>query len=294
MAYLLSNLLQDTYMGLGQLNVSTATGGSTSTVVDSKQAGLHGDNTWKNGAAFVVRDAGGAAAAPEGEFGLVTAYTDSSGTFAATFTVAPATGDTYAFVNDFYPLYTVIELCNMGLAELGDIALTDTSLTTATSAREYTLAVAMKRGRPLQIALQGQTGDADDNARQILYDWDVYPAAAGTGATIVFQNELVSGRTLYVTYEGIHPKLSAYSSIVSETIHPRLASASCVEMCLRWQNSRLQGGDDFLLQRWNDAKMQLEMAKSAHPIWKPRRKPKLMIVGDTNTRLSRYSGDVLP
>jgi len=296
-AYTLSNLLQDVYMDLGQFNVSTATGGTTATLVDSKQVGLHKDNAWLNGACFIIRDVAGASAAPEGEFALVTGYTSSSGTFtsaASSYTVAPADGDTYGFVNNFYPLHTVRELCNLGIQALGDVALVDTSLTTAASQREYALPAACKRNRPLEVAIQGETGDSDDNAYVPIYDYDYIPAAAGSTGTIQFKRQPASGRTIRIVYEGIHPKLTAYSSVVHETIHPELAKVSATEMCLRWQNSRLQGGDDFLLQRWNDAKQTLLMEKTMHPVWKPRRKSRLFILGDTDTRYSRFSGDVLP
>jgi len=52
-----------------------------------------------------------------------------------------------------------------------------------------------------------------------------------------------------------------------------------VEKALQWQNSRMMGGDDFLMQRWNDAKMQLEMAKMQYPIWKPKSKSKILTLG---------------
>jgi hypothetical protein len=104
----------------------------------------------------------------------------------------------------------------------------------------------------------------------------------------------MASRTIQIVYEGIHPKLTAYNSPVSEIIHPHLAQMAATEMCLRWQNSRLQGGDDFLLQRWNDSKVTLQRATLDHPIWKPRRKPRLFILGETSRKFSKYSGDVLP
>src|SRR3972149_6509131 len=81
MAFVLSNLLQQSFIRLGQANISTATGGATTSVVDSKQVGLHGDNAWKDGACIIIRDVAGLSAAPETEIALVTAYPDSTGTF---------------------------------------------------------------------------------------------------------------------------------------------------------------------------------------------------------------------
>jgi hypothetical protein len=59
-------MLRDAYAELGQLQVATATGGNTTTVVDTKLAGMGQDDDWKGGAVIVLQDAGGAGAAPEG------------------------------------------------------------------------------------------------------------------------------------------------------------------------------------------------------------------------------------
>lgn len=277
MAYLLTNVLQDAYFALGQLNISTATSGSTIAIADTKQATLHGDDAWKNGAVIVVRDQTGVA--PEGEISLCTAYTDSTGSFATVWTAAPASGDTFAFINDFYPIYTMMECANMALQELGDIILVDVSLTTAANQTEYALPVACKGSRPLSVSIQGQTGDADDNRYATVYGWEYIPAAPGSTGLVIFDAQPISGRTIKIVYSGRQPKLSAYNSVISETVHPALAAAAVTEMALRWQNSRLQGGDDFLLQRWNDAKQALAAAKLAFPTWKPKRKPKLLVLG---------------
>lgn len=277
MAFLLSNILQKAYEKLGQANYSLATGGSTATVVDSKQAGLHGDDSWKGGGCFITRAAG---AAPENEYALVTGYTDSSGTFtsaASSYIVTPASGHTFMFVNDFYPLYTMIELANSALQSLGPIPLIDTSITSAASQTEYTLPVACKRQKPLRVDYQGKTGDANDNQWIAIDNWRYEPATAGTTAVLVLP-QLVTGRTVRIWYMGVHPTLTTYSSVVVETIEPELATALLVEKALEWQNSRLQGGDDFLVQRWNDQKQQVLAARAQFPISKPKRRPRLMIV----------------
>src|SRR3989337_394548 len=282
MAFVLSNLLQQAFTRLGQANISTATGGSTSTVVDSKQGGLHGDNAWKDGACLIVRDAAGASAAPETEIALVTSYTDSSGTFtsaASAYTAAPASGDTFMFVNDFYPLFTMMELANSVLQALGPIPLIDSSITTAAAQTEYTLPVTAKRMAPLRVEYNTKVGDANDNQYVPIDNYRIVPATAGTVGVIVLP-QLPTSRTVRIWYMGVHPTLTAYSSAVAEVIDPELATALLVEKALEWQNSRLQGGDDFLLQRWNDQKQQVVEARANFPIWKPKRRPRLLVVDD--------------
>ena len=107
MAFTLSNLLVGAFQGLGQMTIGNkATGGSTTTVVDSTQANTARDNAWKNGAMFITRDAGGASAAPEGQFQRISAFTNSSGTFTVetAFSTAVAAGDIYGYTSPYYPL----------------------------------------------------------------------------------------------------------------------------------------------------------------------------------------------
>lgn len=283
MGYTLSNLLQAVYAELGQLQVSTATAGGDDYVTDSKMVNTGGkDDVWKNGVVFIIEDSGGAGAAPEGEFKLVTAYDDSNGKFTveANFSAQPANEDWYGVASEYYPLYTMIELVNAGLRGLGDIALVDTAaLDTATGQTEYTAAVTWKRKPPVRIDYQGHTGDADDNQWVRLYDWEFVPSSAGQTGLIIFRQELPAGRDLRIWYHDAHPRLNAYDNKVAEVIAPELAVAACVERALRWQNSRLGGGDPFLLQRWNDAKVELGRAILQFPIWRPKRVARAKLAG---------------
>jgi len=71
-----------------------ATGGSVSTIIDTNSR-FTADNALLNGTAFVTLDAGGAAAAPEGEYRAITGYAASTETFTVgtNFSVAVAAGD---------------------------------------------------------------------------------------------------------------------------------------------------------------------------------------------------------
>lgn len=77
----------------------TATGGSTSTVVDTGmlQSSAYPDDKYKGMWARIEYDAGGNAAAPEGEIRPVTSSTASSGTATVNpvYSAAPAAGDRY-------------------------------------------------------------------------------------------------------------------------------------------------------------------------------------------------------
>ena len=285
MAFYLSNLLQKAYARLGQANYSVATGGDTATIVDSKQAGLHGDNEWALGSAIVIRDSAGASAAPENEYAYLTGYTDSTGTFTAAtsaFSSSCGAGDTFMFINDFYPLYTMIELANEAVQSFGTIPLIDTSITTAAAQTEYTYPVAAKRRPPLRVEYQGKTNDANDNRWIPIDNWRYDPATAGSTGILVIP-QLGTGRTVRIWYEGVHPTLKAYNSPILESLEPELVTARLVELALEWQNTRLQGGDDFLLQRGMKAQSDRMEAEAKFKSNKPRRRSKLLVVGKTET-----------
>ena len=278
MVFTLSKLLADIYGELGQLTVTTATGGTTTTAADSKQHGIHQDDDWIDGSLLVIEANG---TPPEGEFQRINGYENETGTFTVdtAFGAAIEAGDTIGFVSSQYPLRTLIELANAGLRALGDIALADTStLSTHSGETEYPAAVEWKRRRPLMIDYQGKTGAMNENQWVRVYDWEFVPAAQGSPGKIVFDRALPAGRRLRVWYVDQHTRVSAYDNAISETITPELAVAAGVERALRWQNSRLGGGDPFLLRRWRDAKFDLARARKRFPIWTPRRVGRLMRV----------------
>ena len=281
MSYKLWNLIRDAYQELGQLQVAKATGGSTSTVVDTKLVNTGKDDDWKDGSVIVLEDADGASAAPEGEFARVSAYVDSTGTLTIdTLSEAVSPGDVYGLVSAYFPLQQMVELANLALKSLGDLVMVDTStLDTAINQTEYAASVAWKRRRPIRVDIQTQTGDADDNRWHTLYDWEFVPSAAGTTGLIVFKQQPTASRDLRIWYEDTHPRVSVYDDVIQETIHPSLAIAALVEKALVWQSTRLEGGNDFLLQRLNDARNELKRAKLMFPIWKPQRIAGLRFAG---------------
>ena len=83
--------------GLGDYGI--ATGGSTSTIVDTGRlkSTQYADKDWEGGWARISKDAGGAQAAPEGEISPITTYAPSTGTITVNpnFTQAPVSTDEY-------------------------------------------------------------------------------------------------------------------------------------------------------------------------------------------------------
>ncbi len=281
-ALLLTHILQAVYQSLGELNMSKATGGTTTTVVDSILINQSRDNVWKEGTLFIVRDAAGASALPEGQFQRVSAYANSTGTFTVdtAFTTAPAAGDLYGVASAYYPLQQVVRAVNEALTDMGDVDLVDTATLDVDSTKtEYTAAVAWKRARPYRIDVQTFTGTADSQWQKY-EDWEWVPAAAGSTGVIIFPDYLYpTGYGIRVWYRDKHPAVNDYSDAIHETFDPETIKIAAKVKALEWQNGRSQGSDEAVLQSLNAAGQALANRKVTNPQWRTKRGPKLMIVG---------------
>lgn len=283
----LTHVLQEAYKKLGQYNVTTATGGSTTTAADTKLVGRYNDDTWggtvgkPDGTVIVVYDAGGAGGVPEGQFSRVSDYVDSTGVFTLRTTItAIAAGDRFAYMGSDYPLDDMIEYTNSALQALGDIALVDTTtLDTATSQTEYTYAVVWKRSPPYRVDYQGRTGDANDNRWVEIQQWEYIPATAGSTGLLVFPFQYVTGRDIRVWYRDKHPYVQAYNDPIHEGINPELITWAVVVEALEAKNASNRGQDSDILARLNKAEFKLAAAKADYPIWKLPAKSKLLTLG---------------
>jgi len=272
-----SDLLQRTLRALGQIQVSTATGGTTTTVVDTKQIDRQEeDDVWKEGTLFIVRDTAGTA--PQGEFQRISAYDDTTGTFTVdtVFSASPAIGDRYGFIDDIYPLHDMIEICNDALADLGDVPETDTTtIDTVANQTEYDYVVAWKRKPPLSIDFQGKTGDTNDNLWEGVPHYRLIPGTAGSASTLELVPQLTSGRDIRVVYMGTHTRLNDFDDVVSEFIFPGLAVAVCTLAAIDFQINTAGAGEE-LEQRYNKAADKLDRFMRSHRIWRPTRNQRIL------------------
>jgi hypothetical protein len=259
----------DVYEELGQLKVSTATGGSTTTVVDSKLSGEGKNDDWNGGFIVVIHDVAGTGSAPQGEFQRISDYTASTGTFTFTaMTAAPANGDTYGYTGALYPPYQVIQSINRALRSLGYIDLVDTTtLDTEDNKTEYSASLSWKHGMgPKRIDVQTYTDDADgnDNRWETIYDWEFIPATAGSTGLIIFDRQLTKDYDLRIWYEDLHPDVRDYSDVIHESIPPVLAKYASLVSIMRWQVARTAGTEPYMMEQLNDYKTEMERMMRMH------------------------------
>jgi hypothetical protein len=270
MAFTFSNLAQNLYFNLGQVDARglfTATGGSATTIVNSSWGSLPDppeEDFAKSYLALVTRDAGGLGAAPELEYSLVSAYVDSSNTLTVGTITAVASGDSIMLAaQDKFPIEAVLFAANRALQKLGDIVLTDESITTSGTDQYYAIPVALKRQPPLAVYYKR---DSDAYKDIPVPNWKFFPATAGTAGSIHIPDPL-DDETLVLYYKGVHPQLTAYSSVIIETIHPDIAILATQIALFEWWNSLGNGSDLDIWKESTKWPQQLSLAKAENPIW---------------------------
>jgi hypothetical protein len=228
--------------------VTLATGGSISTAIDTKLADEFGegneDNFLLGGSLLVIKDAAGAAAAPEGEFSRITGYTASTTTIAINpdLSAGVASGDRILFAPPDFPIYDVIEVVNDALVALGEIPYPDTSLTTAADTIQYTLPVALKGDQLLDAEVSTEVGGTEFVR---IPTWSIAHTAPGTTTTITIP-QYSESLTLRFTYLTPHPRVQAYDDFISEFLHPELVKSAAFAELLSWRNNQnaLNGSAD--------------------------------------------------
>jgi hypothetical protein len=276
-AFLATNLVQNILSELGQVDATfglfDATGGSATTFVNSNFANFENppeQDVFKNYLALVVRDAGGASALPEGQWSLVSAYADATWTGTIAAITAIASGDTIMLAKqDKFPLSQILFAINRGLEGLGDLpANADVSLTAEAGTYEYSIPVVVKRGLK-QVFVDDGTYVYEQ------FGWRVEQTVGGT-ASILRLDPSCAG-TLRLVYDGPHPYVGVYSTIINEYVHPKVATCAAIVKLLQWYNRRDENQDSESYFLWLEQEYigkHLPMALMENPIMKARRSPR--------------------
>ena len=264
---------------MGDLSIITATGGSATTIVDANTPYVT-DDALLGGTAIVIDTTDGLT--PKGKFARISDFVASSKTFTIdTVTDAIASGDTIGLAKPKVKAKQMVQAVNDALRDhIGTISLVDTSLTVAAGQTEYALPVTLKMKKLLDVKIQTNTSDSDDNQYESIKGATfVEPASPGsTGLLIIPQYD--AGQKIKILYEGIHPELTAYNSVISETIPEALIVAAALDKALTWLVSKR--GDSalggYLMQKLNDAKQTVANAKVESPVYKQARRSKMFLL----------------
>jgi len=241
---------------LGAVLTGTATGGSTTTLIDTLRLDNYRDGYFDEGTVYVTYDAGGAAAAPQGEWGIIQEFNGNTQTvtFSNTLTAAIAAGDAYKLTSARFPLHQIIDAINRALDETGDVETVDSSNTAAAAQTEYTLPAA--NITVTKVEFNTRVGDADDLALQEITGWSVRKTAPGSADTLVLDAQPVVGRTLYITYTGKHPNRYTNSGVIDDRLDVaalslRAAIILCEDKVFEADaDSQIKGQLDVLRERY--------------------------------------------
>lgn len=260
----------------------TATAGAVNSLTDTValQNGQYGDDFFNNGTLWLVRDAGGLGAAPQGEYARISDFVKTTGvvSLSTSLTVAIASGDTYALANKEYPRDTIINQINKVLRAIFVMTEDISTITTASDQTEYNLPAALL-DQDIEVFIQGKTLDTNDYKWQQMYDWYIRQTASGTQKLLVFKTQPPEPYLLRLVYYIPHAQLSAATDKLHESADlNRVALESALE-CLRWKRNQPGVHKADIEMRIGEMTSRSERAKWTQPM------------GHTHVKLATW-GDV--
>lgn len=289
MSYNLFDLTYRVARELGIVREGTATGGSTSTIIDTVLLkDLYNDDHFNAGTAWILYDAGGAGAAPQGLTSRITDFVKTTGvvSLATTFGAAVAAGDRYALATNAFPWDTLISKINHVLEKLLVVTEDTTSLDTAADQTEYTLPSTIT-DQLIEVWIQGNTGDANDNQWIKCHDWYIADPARGTAKTLIFKTQPPNPYDIKLVYYAPHPMLSAYTDKLSEAINIQRVIIPAAYYCLLYKQAQKAVADPELNNKIAIFAAQADEITRAHPV-RRRSGTKLATLGDIDNVAGGY------
>lgn len=223
-------------IGGGILFESVATGGSETTVIDTRRT--EADNYWDNGTAFIINTTDDLA--PEWEMSIIDAWDidNFTATLVDTLSATVAAGDRYAFCKKRFQLHVLVQMINNALSEMGLIPYEDVTLTTALAQTEYTLPAAVKGEELRKVFIYTVKDDADDNRPKELFNWSVEFGDTGIADTLLFRRQPPEGYTLRLQYMKPHDELFDDSDELNEHVHiNRVVYAAALD-AIKWYRDK--------------------------------------------------------
>lgn len=294
-AFTLFDQILGAHKKLGTVRFSVSTGGtSAGTLIDLSVASTGptplDTNANKNGTIFITQSTG-ASVAIAGQYRKITAFNPGTGTWTLASTIASSGPNPtfYGYSTPEFPIELSVELANDALRSLGPHAFTDRSIVSSAAQNVYNLSTSFKRSPPLQVDVMTGVGtSAADPGWVTVDDWEYQPSTAGAAASLIFKQQLPSGRDIRVWYQDFHHRVADSTSVIDERIYPELAILALVDKMYEYRNSLSRGATEYDIGRWQQAQQALAVAKATWPIPKKRRKSKLLIVGD-NRKESEFA-----
>ena len=279
MTYTLSNLTYELAIELGIVSEGVATGGGTTTIVDTTYL-TQPDDFWNKGTAWILYDAGGSSALPEGQYATVTNFDNTSNTATIGTITAVAASDRYAIATAQFTLQELIQAINRALRNINIETTDTTSIDTADSQTEYTLpSVASMDLR--EVWLETSTTNSDDNRWAEIRNWIIQKTATSTAEELILPTQLITSRDIKLVYMAPHGKLNLYTDELDDSVHMERVIFRAAWYIMNRKIQRTHSTDDFLIDNREYYKALTERADIRYPILGPPKKGKIMLVDFT-------------
>lgn len=238
----------------------TATGGSTTTLVDTALA-VAGNDYFAGGCIWFLTGNN------LGKSAAITSWTGATQTFGfATQSGACAAADRYAAGNRDYPRWKLQDAVNQALKSCGEVLKLDTSLATVADQMSYTLPAGVNDVRRVEVAMY----TTSPYGYVPHYNWRTINGA------IVFEEGSqpdTAGYGIRLWYMGDHAELTGDTDVVDASLHPERVKWHAVLHALRWKMG-IKGADDPLLaQMYGEAQQRAVEADNKYPILAMQRDP---------------------
>ena|SRR3990172_3535339 len=246
----LFDLTHELARALGVVNEGVATGGTTTTIIDTVER-TEADDFFNGGTAWILYDAAGAGAAPQGEYSFVTDTTLSTNTLTlrSTLTAAVASGDRYAVARVKYPLQLLIQKINEALSAIPIEKDDITTITIAADQTEYSLPADVWKLK--KVYLQTNTDDTNDNRFDEIFDWEVQKSATGTANKLILKRQFSTDVILKLAYLTNHQTLRVATDKLDDTIHINRVIYNAAVGCLIWRKAKVGESDSSVNELLN-------------------------------------------
>lgn len=208
-----------------------ATSGSTTTLVDTNfpyrmdRANAPIDDFYNRGTLF-LKTSTQAGISPACIIVTDWARSSQTITFAALAKTITA-GDTYALIDNTYPLYVLTQAINMAIGEIGGVDATNTSLSTIDETISYSLPTGVSNVVKVEVANETSTP----------YTWTVHNNWRIIGSTLEFDSAPVGGYVIRLTYRSVPTELTTDAGTISDQINPDWLKYTAATYALNWRLS---------------------------------------------------------
>jgi hypothetical protein len=272
-AYTLFDLAYRVARELGYLFEGIATGGAVNNVTDTIfLLGSFEDDYFNAGSVFIIYDAGGLEAAPQGEWGRISDFVKATGvaTIASNLTVAVAAGDRYAICNREYTLDTLIQNINAVLSEMQIPYINTANVETESNITEYNLPADVL-DQNIKVWIQRST-DMDNNLWMEYHDWYISETETGFPKQLIFHSLPPEPYEVKIEYYLSHPPLYTSTSKLAESLNINRVVAESALKCLSWKKAQKSQVDPVLDKRIIELSNRVMMLRSRFPNKRPEKK----------------------